>query len=110
MSRIKITLLLLVFVLLIGLVFFLQFMWSHHTVTFNNPDNITLNIRKSIDGVNQKQIEHVVKNSIDIGFQNGDYCAEVESTTYDTTPLCFTVNNKAVSVSVDLGYSKKDAP
>lgn len=106
MSRFKIVLLFVGFIVLIGSVLVLQFIWSFHTVTFSNPDKVTLNVRKVIDGVSQKQINHIVVDSLSIGFQNGDYCAEVDSTIYDTKPLCFTVNNKDVSLLVGLDYSK----
>ena len=77
---------------------------SFHSVTFTMTENVTADLYQVIDDTPQptlKTIHAPERNSL----QNGDYCVRPTDNKYNTTPICFTVQNKDMSIAIEPDYS-----
>jgi hypothetical protein len=95
-----------VFVLFIFGVWFLQYLLSLHTVTFSVSDNLVANVYKATDKEQQKSITKIVSGSSSFRYQTGSYCVKIGDKNYDTTPICFDIENKDITVTIAPNYSK----
>jgi hypothetical protein len=105
MSRFKIiSISIVVIVFTVGL-FIWQYIASFHSVDFTITSGLSAKIYKVVDKVNQEPAISTVSSSSAIQLQNGDFCAVPASTRYDNTPVCFTVSNKNIAITVQPSYS-----
>jgi hypothetical protein len=105
MSRLKIILLLSFGVLIVVALFVIQYMSTLRQVSFTVPNPVGGKLYNTTDG-KKEQLPQTLNTAVVVSLQKGNYCVEPTDTKYDLTPICFVVENKAVSVLIDPNYSK----
>jgi hypothetical protein len=108
MNRKKIIALIVVIAIFIIGLFIFAYIHSFHKVTFSVEKSLTAVVYKSDDS---KKVTILTigssgsSSSQSSSFQKGVYCAVAQGSQFDTTPTCFTVSNKDVTVTVNPDYS-----
>lgn len=105
MSKFKIILFVVIGVGLTVLFIIWQYMFSFHSVNFIVGKDVTVEVYKVINNKEQPTFQTVSAN-INLSLQNGDYCTIPIDSKYDTDPICFKVQDKDISVTIDPNYSK----
>jgi hypothetical protein len=57
-------------------------------------------------GDKKEPLSQTINSSVVLQLQDGNYCVESTNKNYSQTPVCFTVDDKDMSVVVDPNYSK----
>lgn len=105
MSRFKIILAFIIFIVFIVGLFVWQYIASLHTVDFTITSGLSAKLYKVVDSVNQEPAISTIDTSLSLQLQNGDFCAVPSGTKYNNTPVCFTVDNKNINVVIEPNYS-----
>lgn len=104
MSKFKIFLLLLLLGAIIASLFGWRYITSLRNVSFVLNNGVVVDVYKVVDGKKQDSVK-TVSTSTTIPLQIGDFCAQPTSDRYVTDPICFTVNDKDISVDINPNYS-----
>lgn len=100
MSRFKIIIAIVLFAALVAGLFIGRYALSLHQVSFTVTKDLKVNVYQVINSVNQNS-NTTVGDSAKISLQNGNYCAQPTDSKYDNTPVCFIVEGKDTSVTVE---------
>lgn len=104
MSKFKIIILsVLGFAVIAGLTMW-HYLVSFHSITLNVKGEVTSIVYKVIDNKDQSSLK-TIKSTVAMSLQNGQYCVKPTDTKYDTSAICFTVQNKDMSITIDPDYS-----
>lgn len=75
-----------------------------HKITVSDPHNVSVSLYNSAD--KDKKTFATITSNTTLSLKDGNYCSVPSSTTYDTAPACFTVQGKAMSVTINPSYSE----
>jgi hypothetical protein len=104
MSKFKIIIFLILGVTVIAGLIVWHYLVSFHSITLNVRGEITSIVYKVVDNKDQPPLS-TIKSTILISLQNGQYCVKPADTKYNTSPICFTVQDKDMSITIDPDYS-----
>jgi len=105
MSRFKIIFLLFVMVSIVVGIFIFLHIASFSSVSFILKEPVVGSVYKVV-GDKKEQQPQTIGSSVILQYQNGDYCVVPTDKKYSQTPICFTVNDKDMSVDFNPNYSK----
>lgn len=105
MNRLTIVILGVGIILLAVVPFVIQYLLSFSAVTFDVKSPAAARLYRVV-GEENEQLSQAINNPVTIPLQNGDYCIEPTAENYETTPVCFTVQDKDLSIEVDPSYTR----